>query len=202
MSTVIEICNDALANIRAQSINSLDDPSLQAQYCKLKYPIARNKVLREFNWNFATRTQALALRTELLPAWGYTYAYPSDCLKIQLATPENVFTINDSVPFEVTTVLNGTVFDRVIGSNTTNMFARFTYIVDNPILFDSLFSVMLSWYLSSVLAVPLLGEGKGIRMSKYAEEKYDMLLQSALKNDDEEGEQEQPTVSELITGRS
>ena len=42
MASEVEICNLALSNIRAGSINSLTEGSLQAQICKLKYPILRD----------------------------------------------------------------------------------------------------------------------------------------------------------------
>ena len=45
MTSVVDICNLALSNIRAGSINNIDEVSLQAQQCKLKYPFMRDRLL-------------------------------------------------------------------------------------------------------------------------------------------------------------
>ena len=82
MASEVEICNLALSNIRAGSINSLNEGSVQAQLCKLKYPILRDRCLREIPWQFNHKIRALAPVTTDIFNWGYAYSYPVDCLKI------------------------------------------------------------------------------------------------------------------------
>jgi len=82
MTSEVEICNLALSNIRAGSINSLDESSFQAQQCKLKYPFMRNRLLTEMSWSFNHKIKALSLLTDDIFNWNYAYQYPSDCLKI------------------------------------------------------------------------------------------------------------------------
>jgi hypothetical protein len=82
MASEVDICNMALSGIRGGSINSLDEASLQAQQCKLKYPFLRDMLLRDVPWNFAHKEDALALLTDDLFNWVYAYQYPSDCLYI------------------------------------------------------------------------------------------------------------------------
>ena len=46
MASEIDICNLALGHIRAGTINSLDEGSVQAKQCKLKYPIMRDQITK------------------------------------------------------------------------------------------------------------------------------------------------------------
>lgn len=82
MASEIDVCNLALSNIRAGSINSLNENSLQAQLCKLKYSILRDRCLREIPWQFNHKIRALSPVTDNIFNWAYSYSYPADCLKI------------------------------------------------------------------------------------------------------------------------
>lgn len=211
MSTIVEICNDALLNIRGQSINSLNESTREAQVCKLKYPLVVEKVLREFNWSFAKKTQPLALRTETLHRWRLCYQYPSDALKIRDVTVLNIPTSNTvlglygteyqepdyTVPYEVLTV-DGV---KVIGCNIDDVVAEYTWNVVDPNLFDPIFKMMLGWYMGSQIAVPIMGVGKGQREQRTALEQYAALKSEALKNDDEEQGHTPTQETDLITGR-
>ena len=56
MSARIDICNVALVSmLGANSINSLDDDSDEARAMKFCYYIARDAVLEDANWTFATK---------------------------------------------------------------------------------------------------------------------------------------------------
>ena len=84
MASDVEICNIALSNIRAGSINSLDENSLQAQQCKLKYALLRDRMLTEVPWTFNRKIRALSVLTTEIFNWAYAYQYPTDCLKIPI----------------------------------------------------------------------------------------------------------------------
>ena len=83
MSARIEITNFALATIGAGSITSLDDESDRARTMKTIYYIARDAVLEDANWTFATKRFQPAEAAEA-PAFGWTYAYtiPSDIMRV------------------------------------------------------------------------------------------------------------------------
>ena len=82
MASVIEICNRALSNIgNNRSINSLNEASKEAGQCSLYYESIRDAVA-DFDWNFATKTVALADTNNPPLDWDYAYTYPTDCLKI------------------------------------------------------------------------------------------------------------------------
>ena len=92
MASEVDICNMALSYIRAASINSLTENSLQAQYCKLHYPQARNQMLQDYPWQFAHKIAPLAEidhstinNGDGIFNYAYAYQYPADCIKINRA---------------------------------------------------------------------------------------------------------------------
>lgn len=89
MASEVDICNMALSYIRAESINSFTENSVQAQYCRLHYAQARNQMLEDYPWQFAHRIAPLAeIDHETINNgdgifnYAYAYQYPADCVKI------------------------------------------------------------------------------------------------------------------------
>ena len=214
--TVVEICNLALSNIRSKSINSLNDETQQAQYCKLKYPVVRDKLLRDFNWRFAKKTQALALRTDTPHRWRLAYHYPSDCSKIISVTTNEILTANnrerlslrytpdsriEAMDYRVAYEVLSSAGDVIIGSDADNIVVEYTYRVEDPSIFDPNFVLVMSWYLASQLAIPILGEGKGRQLMSDCLAMYQTLLSEALAADFDEAYSPDRPESDLITGR-
>lgn len=82
-TSVIGICNSALAKIGAASILSLTDGSAQASRCNEAFSRCLDDVLRQYPWPCALARATLA-RLADAPAWGFSYAYqlPADCLRV------------------------------------------------------------------------------------------------------------------------
>lgn len=217
MSTEVEICNDALANIRAQSINSLTETSREAQLCKLKYPLIRDRVLREINWGFATKYIALTLLQNVTPArWLYAYDYPNDALKIQNVMVEQALKNNSysalkyresyepdyvepdySVPYMKTNIDD----KIIIACDSENVIAQYTSRVRNVELFDPIFKMMLGYGLAAELVIPVFGHGKGKSVREDMLRAYNDLRLNAIKEDDEESNQLSLRPTEFETGR-
>lgn len=179
MTSEVEICNLALANIRAQSINSLNDQSVQAQYCKLKYPVARDAVLREHDWNWAHRIAPLAVLSSVdIFNWVYAYAYPSDCLRINRLVPNyeaNVSgtsgltwrpeyqreTASDITAFKVPYEIFLESDTKVIASNYESLRCDYRARITNTEHYDPMFVEALSWKLAAELAIPVIGADAG-----------------------------------------
>jgi hypothetical protein len=90
MISETSICNQALSWLGAEQIESLEDPSAAAEYCRNNYPFIRDAVLEERMWSFALAryTSVTADR----PEWGdnlYSHEVPLDWLQ--------VFRVYDSV---------------------------------------------------------------------------------------------------------
>ena len=83
MSARIEAVNYALQYLGEQPITSLDDDSDRALTMKSFYYIARDSVLEDANWTFATKRFTPA-RNAVDPEWGWNYSYtiPSDIVRV------------------------------------------------------------------------------------------------------------------------
>lgn len=215
MASEVELCNLALANIRAGSINSLDEPSLQAQQCKARLPVLRDMLLRDTPWNFAVKIEALALSTADLFNWVYAYQYPSDCLQIdRLILNYEEFTADDGayrtrhiediytpdldqqVKYQIFNE-NGNI---VVGCNEPDIRAEYRIRVTDPNRWDTQFYMMLAHLLSAELAVPIVGGDVGRQLRSDQFQIYNEYLQSARASNSNERYTE-PRDSEFITIR-
>lgn len=150
MSSEVTICNLALSHLGAATINSLDDLTKEGRACKLHYAAARDFVLRDHPWNFATRREYLALLAEDPPVgWSYAYAYPSDCHQARRIWQETQQL--KPTPFEVMRGANG----RVIATNEGGAVLEYTAKITDPSQFDAMFINALSYYLATELAMPI-----------------------------------------------
>lgn len=218
MSSEIEVCNLALSNIRAGSINSFNEGSVQAQNCKLKYPILRDRCLREIPWQFNHKIRALASLTTEIFNWSYSYSYPADCLKIRRLVgsyeelpvgssdvasrrlDSRVISLKDNkrqIPYEVFN------FDdtKVIGSDQPDLRIDFAAKVTDPNLFSDDFIMALSHLLASELAVPIVGAELGRALRSDSLQLYKQYLASAISTDQNDSYFE-PRESDYVTIRN
>lgn len=217
MTSEVELCNLALGNIRAGSINSLDESSLQAQTCKLKYPFIRDRLLTETPWTFNRKIKGLSLLTTELFNWAYAYQYPIDCLKITrlIGAHEEIVNVDadvisrlidsqllpvrdsrSQIPYEVFN------FDdnKTIGSNNSELRIDYVARVTDPNLFSSDFILALSHLLASELAIPIIGAEVGRQLRSDSLTMYNEYLGAALSNDLND-EYMTPALSEFETIR-
>ena len=84
MASMVEICNLALSKAGiTDSIMNLDtEQSETALWCKANFAPARDAVLRDFPWNFATKNVVLSALDFDHPDGKKVYLYPSDCLNV------------------------------------------------------------------------------------------------------------------------
>lgn len=214
MTSVVEICNMALAHCRAGSINNINEFSLQAQQCRLWFDITRDKALTETNWKFARTIQPLALTTEKLFNYAFAYRYPADCLKMErLVNSFEEITSEISgasryrdglfnelkskqIPHEMFNVNNVTL----IGANLPDLRIDYTKRVTDPNLFSIDFIHALSHLLASNIAIPITGVDVGRRIRSDSLTLYQQYLSSAVAGDSNEKYYTQPE-SEFVTAR-
>ena len=83
--TTTDVMNLALvmAGVSKPIANIQTETSLEAQACRTFYDIARQDVLREIPWYFATKQITPALVANYpTPEWNYAYQYPQDAIRI------------------------------------------------------------------------------------------------------------------------
>lgn len=187
MTSPTDICNRVLSNIGTQStITSFEDSSVEAVQCGLWYDVMRKRLLRTAPWGFARFELILAQLQDQIPdntapyPFLFGYAYPSDCIKFRYTIPPPVPPL---VAGQIVPPLTG---DQVIGptwrgpsrrnryvihtakdgrgnltreilSNVQNAYGVYTGDVDDPDIFDDLFTDALESALAFKLCMPLSG---------------------------------------------
>jgi hypothetical protein len=213
MTSIVEICNLALASIRSSSINSLTEGSLQAQQCKLHYDIARQFVLTDTPWNFAKKTAALQLRDIEPLEWTYAYQYPSDCARLLNVHADFGYNAPDTVnralyddvlvepetnvPYEVMNGPDG----KLVVTDQVDAYAIYTKNVTNPTMFDAQFTVALYQYLASMIAVPIMGGDIGRAMREDNLQLYRLTMSSTVSNMMNESKRKPRKDAALVTAR-
>jgi hypothetical protein len=151
-SSETAICNIALAARLGQSrIPNLQDTSKEARLCNEFYEHARDFTTQAALWGHARTVATLDENADndLEDDFAYSYAYPSDCLRIVYLLPET-----------------GKAFDRAnavrskrVGDNiySDEQNARAYYIrqLTDASKFSPAFVDAISWYLASLLVQPL-----------------------------------------------
>ena len=200
MATIssVKIANMALSNIGARSsIESFSEQSAEANECNLWYDFARLQVLGAYDWNFASRRQALSLHSEAAPenVWTYRYQYPASCIAFrEIVNPLGPYA--DAVPFETENDATGTA--KTILTDMEDAVGRFTFDLESPNLFSPYFVMTLSYLLASYIAFPLTGKMdiKGANLQI-----YDRLIRLAPALNANEAVGRLPREAEWIRGR-
>jgi len=177
MPSEIDIANLALAHLGDDATVSNFNPpegSSQAEHCARFYPIARDSLLEQHDFGFATRRATLSALTYTDPTgeWQYAYALPNLCIKPVEVRPPAATPSTPLTSYPMSTIAeNG----NMVGANgveftvetddsgnkilLTNMpSASLIYIIQTTDTnrFSPLFVDTLSWYLAGYLAGPVL----------------------------------------------
>jgi hypothetical protein len=219
MASDIDICNLALGNIRAGTINSLTENSVQAKQCALRYPILRDQMLQDSPWQFAGAVKPLALLVAELFDWAYVYSYPVDCLRINKLIPnyqginaenrtsglyypyrdEDIYRLSPNPVIEYKIYnLNGV---KVIGCNYSDIRIDYRVKITDPNLFSTNFTMALSHLLAAEIAIPIVGVEQGRILRADSLSMYESYLNAGIVNELNEQAQE-IAESEYITIRT
>ncbi|MBP6014415.1 MAG: hypothetical protein KBA31_19460 [Alphaproteobacteria bacterium] len=172
----VAICNLALAEIgRGAQITSIDEASQAARACKLRYPYARDAVLRAYDWNFAARRAELA-KNAVAPAFEYANAFdlPADCLLVRSVVDGEA----ERWVVEGRQILTG------MGDPIR---IKYTALVSDAARFDPLFVDALSARIASDIAVQL---SESVSRAQGLWQIYQSKLVEARRRDAQEGQPE------------
>lgn len=179
MSSVVDICNQALANLGdSATITSIDPPegSPQAEHCARFYPMALSTLLEAHNWSFSTRRGTLAQVTNPSSTWEYAYAKPSNCITmIAVLDPaaSDDYSANigtGAATYTPQTFVMETLDDgsEVILTNQENAVGRYTVAITDSAKFSPLFTECLTWLLTAKIAGPVVKGAEGRAAAKDA----------------------------------
>lgn len=183
MANEVEICNLAIGNIRAQSIQSLDETNgLEAPACKLRYPQARDVVLADAWWKFAGQIVTLAPLADEPTEWSYAYAWPSDCIEPRYIVPPSKAR-ERSAPIEFNVEIRQSDGLKIIVTEQPEACLKYTFRQTNTELFSPHFVEALSWWLAGSIAIPIVGTERGRAIRKDCLEIYQATIGNAIASD-------------------
>lgn len=203
-----EITNAALQICGAKKqIGSMGDGSAEANAAALLYPVARDGMLSESQWAFATRRRTLTARTEIVDGeeeyitrtnWAYSFALPDDFLHVQnveipgLRTPD----AKARIPFKIEAGDNG--IGLVLLCDLLEPELVYTCKLNDVASYPPLFTEALIWKLAAMLTLPLQinpAYAKGL------EDIANRALFKAIASDHRQEQEDPVPDSEFITVR-
>lgn len=149
-----EICNIALFRLGiSDTIASLDDDTTTARVCKAVYNQCLNEFLRVCMWPWAIKRVVLSPTGTPPDEWGFSYAYPADCVRIlDVVIPGNRNPQNEMrIPYRVE--YNGT--QRVIYTDAETATIRYTSNALPVTEMPSDCVSALAWKIAGEVAMPL-----------------------------------------------
>ncbi len=195
MPSVVEICNLSLAHIGQGSINALDEASTQAEQCNLFYTNTRDSLLRQFPWNFSTKSILLAQVSTTIPGWNYVYAFPPEALWVRkIYIKENP---DPEIPNEYEITSTGTA--KYICCDLDAAYAKCTIRVEDPTLYDPLFVDVLAYKLALDLTMPLTNSAS---RTQEVTQKYQYALSNAMMAGAVEGNQKRSDHDKVRSSRA
>ena len=199
MATKLEICNMALSHLGVgEGIAAISESSEPARACRLFYDQARDEVLTEIPWTFASKRADLALITaDPNDDWGYSYQYPSDALAVRRIPS---ILRNETRASRVSYYVSNDTDNRVLFTDTAEAALEYTYRVEQENLFPPLFVQALAFKLAFYLA-PRLTKGDPFGLRKSAYEGYQMTIGQAKAQNFNEQQEEMVPDSEFINAR-
>lgn len=149
--TEVQICNEALGKIGEPVITDLAGTDVRSKACNLHYHSIRRQLLTSHIWHFAL-VQA-ELEQALTPPvfnWAYTYALPSNFLKVSDIYPEiGKYAIGAG---------------NIIHSNMTSGYIEYIADVIDPVLFTTDFKEALIYKLALALHPALVDKITGYQV--------------------------------------
>lgn len=180
MASQLGICNEALSEIAADPINSIDERSTSAFYCKTHYAAVMEEALTWTDWDFAIRRGTLAKQANnRLGEWLYRYAKPADMAEAIRVLPQvdqqqlNI-PVYGPYPFPQWDALGKlpfTIADGSIYTNVADAMLEYQISAVEPAAIDRLTSRAIALELAARLAMPI---------KKSRELKGDLIKQAEL----------------------
>lgn len=199
--TATDICNLGISHLGAGATisNLRQDQSPEAKVCRLFYDIVLDKVLRETDWNFATRVEPLNLIEENpSEEWGYSYAYPSNCIRLRRILSglrsDNKYT---RVPYSLYSSDGG----RLIYTDKGEAEVEFTYKAYNEAIYPAEFTLGLSYLIAFYIAPTIVSNRlRSVQDALYL--MYKRTIGEAMAQTENEQRRDVARQSTFITARN
>jgi hypothetical protein len=168
MAVSIQVCNLALAEVRAPSIVSIDEATNEARECARFYPMCLQSLLEAHDWGFAKGIAALALlATNPRPTeWAYAYQMPAGAARAirllitQTVTPGYYYPWPYDWPRPNGWQAEFVVEDGVLYTAMADASLEYSLADVSESVMPMMFKKALAFDLASYLAVALLNDSK------------------------------------------
>lgn len=202
MTAKIDICNMAISHLAVgEEINDFDtDATESAQACRRFYDEARRKVLRDFDWPFASATEVLSLvETDPTVEWGYSYRYPANALSLR-RIPNGATRVDTQLSRALYSIGRDAT-GKLIYAALADAEIQYTYDEDEADRFPPDFVIALSFYLAYLIANRVAGGADVRKLRTDAFAGYRMSLLEAMRNAANEEPRDPPEDAEMIRAR-
>lgn len=195
-----QISNFALSQLGIdRNISNFDtERSKEANACRQWYDQTRQQVLSDFNWPCGTSFVALALvESDPTDEWGFSYRYPSNCLKIRrILSGLRTDTRDTRVPFVQAADTTG----GLIYTDQSDAQVEFTFDQTDPTKLTPDFVMAFATRLAANIA-PQLTAGDPFKIKQTVLQAYNMELGMAQANAANEQQPDIEPESEYIRAR-
>lgn len=204
MASNTEIANIAISHLGSgKDIGDLDsENSPEANAVRRFYNTARDEVLRDFPWPFATKYVALGLVAsnpdDVADEWDYSYRYPSDCLYLRRIASGSR---NDSRQSRVNYIVSQDDQGLLILTDMQDACMQYTVRVTDESRFSPDF-VMAFSYLLAFYTAPRITAGDPFNLQDRTIKAYFQALSKARANAINEEQVDEEVESEYIRERA
>ena len=174
-----------------QNANELTDT--RAILLNNQYELARDTVLKDYDWNFAMRFKDLALTGNKSPNPNYEYefAYPNDCIAARAILDET----GKEKKFLIATNTDGT---KTILANISPCTLRYTRLVTQETTYTSEFVLAIAQFLASLTSDVITGSSE---KGNNALKKYQMFIEKGKVQNATEGTESDEDDTTYIDSR-
>lgn len=175
MTTKLDVFNQALSQVNRDRVYSLTEESIAADICNLYYEQSRRILISDGEWqshtNFGVLSLVLENTTTYKNNFQYIFGYPTDILKLL----DIINLEEESIKFSIQYRLS----QKIILTNEKKSFYKYIQDVEDLSIMSENMINALSWKLSSMIAIPLLGETNGRAVRNDCMNAYQMYLNDA-----------------------
>jgi len=163
MASKVQICNEALQNIGARYITSLEEDTTEAIECNLRFNSAKRALLEMHPWNFAMKRVALNANLSA-PAFNYSYEFnlPSDFLWLYMTKEEEIHQTPAAATYDFSTHIANVPYTTMVDkyriegrklvSNSSEVSIIYVADIEDTEHFSATFTQLLARYLGGLIA--------------------------------------------------
>lgn len=202
----IDIANMAVSHLAVGlEIQDFDNEKTEAaQAARRFYDLARQKVLRDYDWPFANTIEFLALLanpvglTQPTTEWLYSYRYPANAIAVRRIL--NQATRVDTAGSRAIYSVGRDSVGRIIYSDLATAQIQYTYDETDTTRFPPDFAVALSFYLAFLIG-PRVSGGDQFKLADRAYVLYQRAILEAQANAANEEPPDNLPDAEMILAR-